>query len=128
MAILFRSEVDEARRELVPYIVVDMITGEILDVNKSFEDMLGYPVRNELVGTNVDLLVPEPVRRAHAEHRAEFAENPQVRPMGKGIILNGRHKSGKDIPLVIALYPVVLSGRKCVVAIATDMSNSNIGR
>jgi PAS domain S-box-containing protein len=124
MDFLFRSEVSDAIRDMVPTIIADLDTGEILEASEPAERMLGYQVRGELVGMNVDDLVPGPVsrRELHAQHRAGFAINPKPRRMGNGELLAGLHKAGHEVPIVIGLYPTMISGRRCVIAALVNMS------
>ena len=57
--------------------------GKIIVANSTAESMFGY-TREELLGSSVDLLVPEASRAAHPEHRKAFAEAGVARPIGTG--------------------------------------------
>ncbi len=80
-------------------------TGKIIVANMTAESMFGY-TRDELLGSSVDLLVPEASRAAHPGHRKAFAAAGVTRPMGQGLDLRARRKDGTEVPVEISLSPV----------------------
>lgn len=74
-------------------------------VNRQAEVLFGY-AREELLGEQVELLVPEGVRSYHREHRVRYAGEPRVRAMGPGLDLHARRKDGVEFPVEISLGPV----------------------
>ena len=99
LAVTFERQVEGAPDATV---VVDGC-GTIMLVNQRAEVMFGYP-RQELAGAAIETLVPEASRDIHAKHRAAYAADPQMRPMGSGLELNGRHRDGTQFPVSVALY------------------------
>ena len=81
----------------------------------------GYP-EEEMTGLQVDELLPADVRGGHAAHRAGYVSSPRPRPMGSGLDLRGRRRSGEEFPLEISLSPVVADGAPFVVAIVRDVT------
>ena len=55
--------------------------GTIVFANQRTEDLLGWP-GSDLVGSNVEVLVPERFQARHPELRAGYREAPTARPMG----------------------------------------------
>lgn len=74
-------------------------SGEIVLVNRRMEQISGYH-RSELLGQQVEILVPEMYRGVHPAHRDNYLTTAENRPM-RGLSL--RHKRERDIPVGIEL-------------------------
>jgi PAS domain S-box-containing protein len=79
-------------------------SGPIIYFNAAAELFFGY-ARSEVLGQPVEMLVPDAARQAHGGHRAGYEEDPRKRSMGSHLALRARHKSGREIPVEIALSP-----------------------
>jgi len=96
-------------------------SGKIVVANRTAELIFGY-TREELLGENVDILVPAMARARHAEHRSSFAKSPQVRPMGRDLELSALRKDGVEIPVEISLSPSHREDGINVTAVIRDVS------
>jgi len=94
--------------------------GRIVLANPSAAALLGYDV-DELVGLDIEALVPDAVRARHVAYRASFNEAPRARPMGKQTELVARRKDGSEVVVEIALSPLQDHGHPLVVAAIRDI-------
>jgi PAS domain S-box-containing protein len=78
--------------------------GIIRSANPMASRMFAYE-RDDLVGQNVDALVPDVARKAHADHRSRYVRAPRARPMGAEMDLTGRRRDGSEFPAEISLSP-----------------------
>jgi len=85
--------------------VVTDKAGKVIFANSQTERAFGYG-RNELLGREVEMLMPLRFRHHHLRHRSEFASAPRFRSMGEGLDLYGLHKDGREFPVEISISPL----------------------
>lgn len=79
--------------------------GQIQLVNAQTEKLFGY-TRKELVGRNVELLLPRRFHEHHVAERESYSQSPHRRDMGVGLELYGRRKDGSEFPVEVSLSPI----------------------
>jgi PAS domain S-box-containing protein len=79
--------------------------GRIVLANPAADTLFGY-ASGQLVGLNVDVLVPDSIRPRHAEYRHAYAHKPRARPMGTQMDLVAKRLDGSEVMVEIALSPL----------------------
>jgi formate hydrogenlyase transcriptional activator len=102
-------------------IIVTAADGRISAANPAVERLFGYSER-ELMGNLVEIFLPERLRRAHPQHRADFMASPSTRPMGTGLELFGRRKDGTEFPVDIMLSPIETGGTHSILTVVRDIT------
>ena len=85
-------------------VIVDQ-AGKIVLVNSQAVRLFGWP-RDELLGQNIETLIPQRHRGVHPGHRSAYFANTEVRAMGAGIELHGLRRDGSEFPAEISLSPL----------------------
>jgi PAS domain S-box-containing protein len=100
-------------------------SGAIVIANRTAETMFCY-TRDELMGQNVDLLVPDANRAAHPAHRKTLANAGKSRPMGLGLDLFAQRKDGTRFPVEISLSPMNTENGVHVTAVIRDVTDRKL--
>jgi two-component system sensor histidine kinase DevS len=95
--------------------------GRILLANAQTDRMFGYP-RQELIGSEVEMLMPPSHRGAHQDRRTTFFADPRPRQMGVGLQLWGMHRCGAAFPVEVSLSPLRTDQGVLVSAAIRDMT------
>ena len=95
--------------------------GLITLANLRVEHMFGY-AHDELLGQNIDILMPQALRTAHAQHRRNFVDDAETRPMGEVRDLFGLRKDGSEVPVEIGLTPIEMNDTLHVLVSITDIT------
>jgi len=113
---MFRLVVDAAPSAMV------MMDGQgiIVLANAQAEAMFGYR-REELMGRDVEILVPAKDRERYHRHRSAFMHEPKARPM-EGRELHGLRKDGTMFPAEIGLTPIHTAQGTWVLSAIMDIS------
>lgn len=102
-------------------IVITDAAGRIVMVNSQTEQIFGYR-RDELLGGQIEILMPARFRGLHSHHRQGYAHHPRTRPMGNGLNLIGLRKDGHEFPVEISLSPLTTDEGLLITSIIRDIS------
>jgi len=81
--------------------------GKILEINKSVQRIFGYS-EAEVVGKNVEMLMPNPHRDAHDSYIRNYRETGEAKIIGIGREVSGMRKNGEIFPLDLGIGEMVL--------------------
>ena len=95
--------------------------GKIVYVNNELCRLFGY-TSEELIGQEIELLVPEKYRDQHKKDRDQFTREGNARKMGRGMMLRGQRKNGSTLPLEIGLQPITLLDEQLQIVTLMDLT------
>jgi PAS domain S-box-containing protein len=95
----------------------------IIDFNKSAEEIFGWK-REEVVGKNVHILMPNPYASKHDSYAENYREKGEKRLIGKPRKLMGLRKNGSTFPILLSLGELINpeDGQKRLIATIRDLS------
>jgi len=124
-----RKKADERFRLLVEYspnalILIDK-RGLIKMVNSRVEILFGYK-REELIGCQLEQLLPDRFTDKHPGYRKGFFDSPEPRSMGSGRDLFAKRKDGSEMHVEIGLNPIETEEETMVLASIIDITARKI--
>jgi PAS domain S-box-containing protein len=99
--------------------------GKIVHLNARLEQLFGYS-RDQLIGRNLEMLMPDRFRVRHRHHVEDYISLPRVRPMGTGLELFGLKKDGSEFPVDISLSYINSEGGTLAMAAVRDVTERKI--
>lgn len=112
-------------KAIVETIVDGVITidqqGLIDTVNPATEKIFGYSAR-ELIGKNVNMLMPNPYRREHDGYIGNYLTTGQKKIIGIGREVSGQRKDGSIFPLELAISEMVVNEQRMFTGVVRDIS------
>ena len=117
----------EARWRAVVESAVDGIIvidahGRVEMFNPAAERLFGYTA-NEVLGQNVDMLMPSPYREEHDSYLARYLATGRAKIIGIGRDVQGRRKNGTTFPLHLSVGQVTVHGERRFTGMLHDLSN-----
>lgn len=97
--------------------------GIIQLANEQAEEMFGYNP-NELLGMEIELLVPERYRHNHVANRRTYHETPVKRRMGEHMATFAVRKDGTEFPMATALSATDTHNGLLVTCIVRDLTDT----
>ncbi len=109
--------IDEAP-DTVIYVDED---GIIVRANNRIKALFGYEP-DEVVGKQIEFLVPREHRANHHKYREKYVSGPQPRSMGEARSLFALTKDGREVPVAISLNSIKMENKTLSIAAVRDMS------
>ncbi|QDT02068.1 Autoinducer 2 sensor kinase/phosphatase LuxQ [Rubripirellula lacrimiformis] len=96
--------------------------GRINSANRAASKLFGYGV-HELVGNNVNLLMPEPDHSNHHDYLTKYEQTGDRHIIGNQRQVTGRRKDGSTFPLDLSVSETTLHGEHRFVGIVRDITD-----
>ncbi len=103
-------------------ILVANNSGIIEMANSYLLSQFGYESKEELIGNQVEMLIPSRYDSVHHKHRNGYVEKPERRPMGVGRDLFARKKDGSEFPVEVSLSNYSSKDSIFVIAFVIDIT------
>jgi len=113
---------DAIIRSAVDAIVLIDAQGRIEEFNPAAERLFGYS-RDELLGRNVSVLMPEPYRGEHDGYVRSYLETGEKKIIGTGRRVTGRRKDGSTFPLHLTVGEARFDGEPKFTGIIHDLTD-----
>jgi len=96
--------------------------GTIIHANARMENLFGWS-KSEMIGENVEILVPRRFRAHHRMNVTNFFADPHIRQMGSGLELFGLRKDGTEFPIDISLSFLGTDDDVVAMAVVKDITD-----
>jgi two-component system, LuxR family, sensor kinase FixL len=113
----WRAVVDSA----VDGIIVIDAHGRVEAFNPAAERLFGYAA-SEVMGRNVDMLMPSPYREEHDSYLSRYLATGRAKIIGVGREVQGRRKDGSTFPLHLSVGQITIDGERKFTGILHDLS------
>ncbi len=94
----------------------------IIDMANQFAHQLFLYTDNEMLGLELEQLIPKRYHHQHVQHRTNYNLKPQSRPMGANMILSAQRKDGTEFPVEISLGHFTKDDNKYTIAFIIDIT------
>jgi PAS domain S-box-containing protein len=101
-------------------IVIDA-HGRVEAFNPAAERLFSYSAA-EVLGRNVDMLMPSPYREEHDTYLARYLATGRAKIIGTGREVQGRRKDGTTFPLHLSVGQITVQGERKFTGILHDLS------
>lgn len=117
------AAIDETLFEFAPdaILIIDR-SGRIQKANPQAEAIFGYD-KQELLGFEIERLVPQRFRGAHVAKRDGYLGSPHARRMGAQLDLWALRKDGSEFAVEVALGPQRIGAESFVMCIVRDITD-----
>ncbi len=95
--------------------------GLIASVNRAAERIFGWKVA-EVVGQNVNMLMPEPEQSAHDSYIQNYTASGEARVIGREREVICLHKDGHHFPATLGITEISIDNKRMFIGVLRDIS------
>ncbi|MGF1925169.1 MAG: PAS domain-containing sensor histidine kinase, partial [Bacteroidia bacterium] len=96
--------------------------GLIENINPAGLELFGYLNRDELVGKNISVLMPEPDKHRHDSYLANYHHSGHKKIIGIGREVTGQKKDGSTFPFRLGVSEIKFTDRRIYTGFIHDLS------
>ena len=108
--------------EIVDALITIDAKGNIESFNKAAETLFGYE-RDEVIGKNVSVLMPEPCRAEHDGYIQAYLDTHVPKVIGIGREVTAIAKDGREIPVELSIAQIEVDKKPIFVGTLRDVSS-----
>lgn len=95
--------------------------GTVETFNSGAENIFGYSA-DEVIGNNINMLMPEPYHSAHHGYLANFIATRKAKIIGTGREVKGQRKDGSIFPMELSVGEMIVKSKQMFTGIVRDIS------
>lgn len=96
--------------------------GLIENINPAALKLFGYPTREELLGKNISILMPEPDKSRHDEYIANYERTGKKKIIGIGREVTGQRRDGSTFPFILGVSEIKFIDRRIYTGFIHDLT------
>jgi len=121
-----RLEISETRiraivENLLDGIISIDINGIVDTFNPAAETIFGYD-KTEIIGKNVNLLMPDPYHSNHNSYLNNYLETGNAQIIGIGREVSGKRKDGTSFPIELSVSTTLLEEKRIFIGVIRDIT------
>ncbi len=101
--------------------------GAIETINRAGAEMFGYE-REELIGNNVKMLMPEPYHSEHDGYLNSYHQTGEKKIIGIGREVKGKRKDGSVFPFRLGVAEFEVGGKRVYTGIVHDITDKEMAQ
>lgn len=96
--------------------------GLIENINPAALELFGFDSRDELIGKNVSVLMPEPDKHRHDSYLSNYEHTGKKKIIGIGREVTGQRKDGSTFPFRLGVSEIKFTDRRIYTGFIHDLS------
>lgn len=125
------SQAEARHRSVLENVIDGIITidhqGTVQSFNSAAERIFGYKP-DEVIGNNVNMLMPEPYYSQHDSYLANYMRTGVAKIMGVGREVVGRRKDGSTFPMNLAVGQFQLGEQRLFTGVVRDITERKLAQ